>query len=102
MNDVPNLKDFDARLRPAGWGEAGFARDAAWTSPQVLEVPADRREAGHIIVAGLLMHAVHLGGSHYTQYLGMSAGITAVLASWVGLTVVESREKRLAAGKPPA
>jgi hypothetical protein len=22
---------------------------------------------------GLLMHAVHLGGSHYTQYLGMSA-----------------------------
>ena len=43
--------------------------------------PADRREAGHIIVAGLLMHAVHLGGSHYTQYLGMSAGITAVLLS---------------------
>jgi drug/metabolite transporter (DMT)-like permease len=27
------------------------------------------------------MHAVHLGGSHYTQYLGMSAGITAVLLS---------------------
>jgi drug/metabolite transporter (DMT)-like permease len=25
------------------------------------------------------MHAVHLGGSHYTQYLGLSAGITAVL-----------------------
>jgi drug/metabolite transporter (DMT)-like permease len=43
--------------------------------------PASRREAGHIIVAGLLMHAVHLGGSHYTQYLGMSAGITAVLLS---------------------
>jgi drug/metabolite transporter (DMT)-like permease len=43
--------------------------------------PADRRELGHIIVAGLLMHAVHLGGSHYTQYLGMSAGITAVLLS---------------------
>ena len=33
----------------------------------------------HVIVAGLLMHAVHLGGSHYTQYLGLSAGITAVL-----------------------
>ena len=31
------------------------------------------------IVAGLLMHAIHLGGSHYTQYLGVSAGITAVL-----------------------
>ena len=29
--------------------------------------------------AGLLMHAVHLGGSHYVQYLGVSAGITAVL-----------------------
>lgn len=43
--------------------------------------PATRVEAGHIIVAGLLMHAVHLGGSHYTQYLGMSAGITAVLLS---------------------
>jgi drug/metabolite transporter (DMT)-like permease len=27
------------------------------------------------------MHAVHLSGSHYTQYLGMSAGITAVLLS---------------------
>ena len=43
--------------------------------------PANRREAGHLVVAGLLMHAVHLGGSHYTQYLGMSAGITAVLLS---------------------
>lgn len=43
--------------------------------------PTSRREAGHIIVAGLLMHAVHLGGSHYTQYLGISAGITAVLLS---------------------
>jgi drug/metabolite transporter (DMT)-like permease len=32
----------------------------------------------HVVVAGLLMHAVHLGGSHYTQYLGLSAGITAV------------------------
>lgn len=43
--------------------------------------PAGRGEVGHIVVAGLLMHAVHLGGSHYTQYLGMSAGITAVLLS---------------------
>ncbi len=43
--------------------------------------PASRHEFGHIIVAGLLMHAIHLGGSHYTQYLGMSAGITAVLLS---------------------
>lgn len=43
--------------------------------------PSGRGEVGHIIVAGLLMHAVHLGGSHYTQYLGLSAGITAVLLS---------------------
>ena len=33
----------------------------------------------HIVVAGLLMHAVHLSGSHYAQYLGMSAGIAAVI-----------------------
>ena len=43
--------------------------------------PSGRGEIGHIVVAGLLMHAVHLGGSHYTQYLGLSAGITAVLLS---------------------
>jgi len=43
--------------------------------------PRSSRELGHIVVAGLLMHAVHLGGSHYTQYLGMSAGVTAVLLS---------------------
>ena len=41
--------------------------------------PSSRTEFGHVIVAGLLMHAIHLGGSHYTQYLGVSAGITAVL-----------------------
>lgn len=43
--------------------------------------PASRAELGHVVVAGLLMHAVHLGGSHYTQYLGMSAGVTALLLS---------------------
>lgn len=43
--------------------------------------PSGRAEFGHVIVAGLLMHAVHLGGSHYSQYLGLSAGITAVLLS---------------------
>jgi drug/metabolite transporter (DMT)-like permease len=43
--------------------------------------PASRAELRHIVIAGLLIHAVHLGGSHYTQYLGMSAGITAVLLS---------------------
>jgi len=41
--------------------------------------PASRSELGHILVAGLLMHAANLGGSHYAQYLGMSAGITALI-----------------------
>lgn len=43
--------------------------------------PASRSELGHVIAAGLLMHVMNLGGSHYTQYLGVSAGITAVLLS---------------------
>jgi drug/metabolite transporter (DMT)-like permease len=43
--------------------------------------PGSRAEFGHVVVAGLLMHAVHLGGSYYTQYLGMSAGITALILS---------------------
>jgi drug/metabolite transporter (DMT)-like permease len=41
--------------------------------------PGSQREWFHVIVAGLLMHAVHLSGSHYAQYLGMSAGIAAVI-----------------------
>jgi drug/metabolite transporter (DMT)-like permease len=41
--------------------------------------PRSGAELWHVIIAGLLMHAVHLAGSHYTQYLGMSAGITAVI-----------------------
>jgi drug/metabolite transporter (DMT)-like permease len=43
--------------------------------------PASPRELGHVVVAGLLMHVAHLGGSHYTQYLGVSAGITALILS---------------------
>jgi drug/metabolite transporter (DMT)-like permease len=47
----------------------------------LLTRPVWPRGAGlaHVIVAGLLMHAIHLSGSHYTQYLGLSAGITSVL-----------------------
>jgi len=41
--------------------------------------PASWKSLMHICVAGLLMHAVNLSGSHYAQYLGMSAGITALL-----------------------
>src|SRR4051794_33411220 len=33
----------------------------------------------HLAVAGLLMHAVQLGSSHYAQYLGMSAGVAALV-----------------------
>jgi drug/metabolite transporter (DMT)-like permease len=33
----------------------------------------------HVALAGVLMHAVNLGGSHYAQYLGMSAGIAALV-----------------------
>lgn len=43
--------------------------------------PASRAELGHLVVAGLLMHAVQLGGSHYAQYLGMSAGVSALIIS---------------------
>ena len=41
--------------------------------------PTDRREFLHIVAAGVLMHVGNLGGSHYAQYLGMSAGITALI-----------------------
>jgi drug/metabolite transporter (DMT)-like permease len=43
--------------------------------------PESRAQLLHIVVAGLLMHAVQLGGSHYAQYLGMSAGIAALVIS---------------------
>jgi drug/metabolite transporter (DMT)-like permease len=43
--------------------------------------PGNRSELGHLVVAGLLMHAVQLGGSHYAQYLGMSAGVSALIIS---------------------
>jgi drug/metabolite transporter (DMT)-like permease len=51
--------------------------------------PADRREFLHVAIAGLLMHAVNLSGSHYAQYLGMSAGVAAlILATQPLLTAV--------------
>ena len=43
--------------------------------------PKTRAEFGHLAVVGLLMHAVQLGGSHYAQYLGMSAGAAALIIS---------------------
>ncbi len=47
-----------------------------WLKPRW---PQSTREWLHVIAAGLLMHAIHLSGSHYAQYLGMSAGIAAVI-----------------------
>jgi drug/metabolite transporter (DMT)-like permease len=41
--------------------------------------PKTAPEWGHLAVAGLLMHAVQLSGSHYAQYLGMSAGVVAII-----------------------
>ena len=43
--------------------------------------PKSRAEFAHLVVAGVLMHAVQLGGSHYAQYLGMSAGVAALIIS---------------------
>jgi drug/metabolite transporter (DMT)-like permease len=50
-----------------------------WQRQQALRWPAAPAEWLHVVVAGLLMHAANLGGSHYAQYLGMSAGITALV-----------------------
>lgn len=41
--------------------------------------PRDRSEAGHIAVAGLLVHAAYLGGVFSAIHSGLSAGITALI-----------------------
>ncbi len=41
--------------------------------------PKTRAEWGHVAVAGLLSHAGYLGGSHYAQRWGLSAGVTALI-----------------------
>ncbi len=46
-----------------------------------VEWPKSRPAWAHLAVAGLLMHAVQLGGSHYAQYLGTSAGVVALVIS---------------------
>jgi drug/metabolite transporter (DMT)-like permease len=52
-----------------------------WHRREPLRWPAAPREWAHLVVAGLLMHGANLGGSHYAQYLGMSAGVTALVLS---------------------
>ena len=41
--------------------------------------PATRAQWAHAAVAGLLSHAAYLGGSHYAQRWGLSAGVTALI-----------------------
>ncbi len=41
--------------------------------------PANGGQFFHVCIAGLLMHGINLSGSHHAQYLGMSAGITALI-----------------------
>ena len=48
-----------------------FGLRAAW--------PKTRAQWGHVAVAGLLSHAGYLGGSHYAQRWGLSAGVTALV-----------------------
>jgi drug/metabolite transporter (DMT)-like permease len=50
-----------------------------WHRQEPLRFPVSGREWGHVIFAGILMHAVCLGGSFYAQYLGMSAGVAALV-----------------------
>lgn len=62
---------------------------AWWQRQEPLHWPAGRRAWMHVVVAGLLMHAANLGASHYSQYLGMPAGVTAlVLAAQPLVTAV--------------
>lgn len=41
--------------------------------------PGSRAQWGHVAIAGLLSHAGYLGGSHYAQRWGLSAGVTALV-----------------------
>jgi drug/metabolite transporter (DMT)-like permease len=52
-----------------------------WHRREPLRWPGTPRLWLHVVIAGLLMHAANLGGSHYAQYLGMSAGIAALVLS---------------------
>ena len=52
-----------------------------WRRREPLRWPASPEQWAHVVVAGLLMHAANLGGSHYAQYLGMSAGVAALVLS---------------------
>ena len=52
-------------------GAIALAAGAAW--------PRDRAQLGHILVAGVLMHAAYLGGVFVSIHLGLAAGALAVI-----------------------
>jgi drug/metabolite transporter (DMT)-like permease len=71
------------------FGLACLAPVLLWMRPSW---PATPREFGHVVAAGLLMHACQLSGTHYAQYLGLSAGVVAViLASQPVVTALVAR-----------
>ena len=41
--------------------------------------PASRRTVAHIVVSGLLMHAVYLAASHHAQKWGLSSAVTSLV-----------------------
>ncbi len=57
--------------------------------------PGSWREVGHLCVAGLLMHAINLSGSHYSQYFGMSAGNTALILALQPLLTAVFAQRRM-------
>ncbi len=57
-------------------GIAVLAPILVWFKPRW---PATPIEWFHVVVAGLLVHAIHLSGTHYAQYQGMSAGVAAII-----------------------
>ena len=58
---------------------------AVWALAARAALPASRRQAGHLAVTGVLMHAGYLGGVWAAVKLGMGAGLVALL---VGLQPV--------------
>jgi drug/metabolite transporter (DMT)-like permease len=60
-----------------------------WLKPLKSKWPREPRLWLHILIAGLLIHPLHLAGSHYGQALGLSAGAVAlVMATQPLLTVL--------------
>lgn len=74
---------------------------AYWQWREPLRWPTTPAAWMHLIVAGLLMHAANLGASHYSQYLGMSAGVTALVlaaqplaTAGIAATILNERLRR--------